>query len=428
MSEHNGNGHDCIAGKDTQNSSAGSTGILDDMAYYLRAIQSIGIYESDAELRKAEERLCELAAEYRERLLGVYVIARSMVKKFTSIVENQKGFVGVIIHPPRLEEQEEMARTTGHMQANLHTINGIHGEQKALLEPQTGTWKPDALADIRVREQRVGRLLAELVSPSYFKHVEHLLADVDSRMRCSGPPETSSAEEQETYAHNQRVLQMETHEQAEQWMIYVDQIRAHKEAYLAFARDLTERNLPRVLSVAKKMKHPDASYIDTVTAGNFGLLKSVQSYDYSTGWRFSTYSENCIKNDILGMGRESKKKAHEVNFTTYMPESDEAALGLYDNRHGDPAEVLFNSKRRSTDFVHKLIKIAMDGGALDEREQKILNARYGLDGPEMTLKECGERHGITKERIRQIEARALEKLLKIAETLPEAADFALQSE
>jgi len=167
---------------------------------------------------------------------------------------------------------------------------------------------------------------------------------------------------------------------------------------------LIRSNLRLVVSIAKKRLQPGMSFFEMVSDGNMSLMRAIEKFDYTKGNKFSTYSTWAIMKNYA----RSIPAEHTV-LERFRTGNDEIFAASPEKRGVQTADETTNARQR--DVITSIL------GQLDERERSILLHRYGLQqGSEpLTLEEVGTRFGVTKERIRQIEARALQKLRKIAE-------------
>jgi RNA polymerase sigma factor (sigma-70 family) len=184
----------------------------------------------------------------------------------------------------------------------------------------------------------------------------------------------------------------------------MDEIDELYEAAVLVKNRIVQSNLRLVVSIAKRHVASTDDFFSLVSDGNMSLIRAAEKFDYSRGNKFSTYASWAImKNFARTIPSEFK---HRDRFRTT---AEELFVSRQDERL-DPyiAETVQRSRQR------ELSKIL---NRLDEREQKIITARFGLGrGKEpLTLKEVGEEMGVTKERIRQLEARALSKLREAAD-------------
>lgn len=167
---------------------------------------------------------------------------------------------------------------------------------------------------------------------------------------------------------------------------------------------LIRSNLRLVVSIAKRHLKPGVNFFELVSDGNMSLIRAVEKFDYSRGNKFSTYASWAVmKNFARSVPTENTR------LDRFRTGQDEVFLRSSDERGSLLADERTNSAQRTA------ILELMD--ELDGREQKVIACRFGLekDTEPETLEQVGVRLGVTKERVRQIEVRTLEKLRRIAE-------------
>ncbi len=179
----------------------------------------------------------------------------------------------------------------------------------------------------------------------------------------------------------------------------MDRIEELYEEAVRTKNQIVKANLRLVVSIAKRHVSSSDDFFGLVSDGNMSLIRAVEKFDYSRGNKFSTYASWAImKNFARTIPDEFK---HRDRFRT----SHEEMFSAQEDERTDRYE------QESAQYLRQR-QIGRILSRLDEREQKIIISRFGLDHSQepLTLKEVGNEMGVTKERVRQIEARALNKL------------------
>ena len=168
---------------------------------------------------------------------------------------------------------------------------------------------------------------------------------------------------------------------------------------------LIERNLRLVAHIMKKYYAQTSDQEDLISIGTIGLIKAVSTFDAGKGIRLATYAARCVENEIHF--RSQRKSASDVSLSDYIETGkDGTALSLMDVVCQDDDMFDRISSREDVRLLRQYM-----GEVLDDREQKVLTLRYGLDGKEpLPQREVAQQCNISRSYISRIEKKALEKL------------------
>ncbi|MFT5288974.1 MAG: RNA polymerase primary sigma factor [Planctomycetota bacterium] len=237
----------------------------------------------------------------------------------------------------------------------------------------------------------------------------------------------------------------------------IDQIKLHFEEYEQAKRDLSSGNLRLVVSIAKKYRNRGLSFLDLIQEGNTGLMKAVEKYEYRRGYKFSTYAtwwirqaitrsiadqartiripvhmietmsklRNVTKKLVQAKGREPsveevaeasgisveeakrvmKISKHPISLDRPIGDSEDSYFGDFIEDESAESPVLAAGHEMLRERINEVLN------TLTFREREIIKLRYGIgDGYTYTLEEVGRIFRVTRERVRQIEAKAVRKL------------------
>jgi RNA polymerase primary sigma factor len=443
--------------------------IDDPIRVYLSQMGEIPLLTREREISLA--RKIELARMvFRRRMLESDYCARNAVDILQQVYDGTLSFDRTM----RISTAENLVRGVikKRLPDNIQTVNKLLKINrtlfKKLLQSESGDGgrspARSGLKRIHRNKRKIATLLEELsLRTSRIQPMKNKLHGIDQKMHqleqiiARGPNQDMMVEDIETVKQELAGLQelvMETPKQLDKRLHAIDRVFTQ---YEDTKRLLSSANLRLVVSIAKKYRNRGLSFLDIIQEGNTGLMRAVDKYEYRRGYKFSTYATWWIRQAIT---RAIADHARTIRIPVHMIETMSrlrtAGKVLLQKLGREPTiEEIANEAEMSVDETRRVLKISKHPISLDRpigesedsyfgdfieddaidspvasatqemlkeridiilktlsyREREIIKLRYGIgDGYTYTLEEVGRIFKVTRERVRQVEAKAIKKL------------------
>ena len=438
----------------------------DPIRMYLSQMSGIPLLTREQEISLAKK--IEVSRKrFRRTLLSCDYALRATVETLEKVYRSELPFDRTIkvSLTERLTKEQILAR----MPHNLRTLRRLMELNRSdfgrLIRKSTPNHERAAIRKQFLRRRRKCLQLVEELSlrtrrvqPLMRDLAEHLerMDTIRARLQIIRR-DPLARQERANLRRELRELLMMTQESASSLRARHARFQKEYELYDQVKRELSSGNLRLVVSIAKKYRNRGLSFLDLIQEGNTGLMRAVDKYEYRRGFKFSTYATWWIRQaitraiadqartiripvhmiDVLSKLRKVQKALvqelrreptmeeishradlsleevrrvmdigrHPVSLDRPVGESDDCAFGEFIEDHASDNPVKNASNRILREKIDALLK------TLTYREREIIRLRYGLgDGYTYTLEEVGRIFKVTRERVRQIEAKAVRKL------------------
>jgi len=443
----------------------GGRAIDDPVRMYLSQMGEIPLLTRDEEISLAK-KIEVTRKRFRRTLLECHFISRDAYETLQKVERGELPFDRTI--KISMTECTERDQVQGRMPHNLRTIKQLmdRNEQEFAESGEKLSEQKSAQlqASLDLRRRKVATLLEEMsLRTQRLQPLTKRLEQIARRMRelqaeikrISG--DRLLKDHCANYEQELRDLMKLTLETPESLVARVREIHVRYAAYDQAMRDLSAGNLRLVVSIAKKYRNRGLSFLDLIQEGNTGLMRAVDKYEHRRGYKFSTYATWWIRQAITRaiadqartiripvhmietmsrLRRVSKALVQELGREPTIEEVAEAAdVNVEEARRvlkmarapvsldkpvGENDDSLFGDFLEDTSeynpvsqAAQEMLKDKIDQvlKTLTYREREIIKLRYGLgDGYTYTLEEVGRIFKVTRERVRQIEAKAVRKL------------------
>jgi RNA polymerase primary sigma factor len=440
--------------------------IDDPVRMYLTQMGEIPLLTRQQEIALAK-KIEVTRKRFRRKVLECDYALSNVVETLKRVHSNELPFDRTI--KVSLTENLEKDKILQRMPLNLKTLErlleqNVEDFQQSLDERMEEEERKHHRRRLKMRRRKAVTLVEELsirtqrVQPLMKKldQISHRMTELERHIQMLDG-ERAAREDRANLEKELRDLMLMTLEDAGSLQRRMEAVRERFAEYEQSKRDLSGGNLRLVVSIAKKYRNRGLSFLDLIQEGNTGLMRAVDKYEYRRGYKFSTYAtwwirqaitraiadqartiripvhmietmsklRNVSKKLLQQLGREPtieetakeagitieetrrvmKISRHPISLDRPVGESEDSYFGDFIEDDGVESPVNAATHEMLKDKIENVLK------TLTYREREIIKLRYGLgDGYTYTLEEVGRIFKVTRERVRQIEAKAVRKL------------------